>query len=175
MADAASRGLDHRAMTDGDDESVAMRTLGRLTRGALHELANPLVALVGSAELALGEVEPGSKLHDRIALTHRTGTEIAEIVKALQAFVRQQGEPPAEVSVGEAAADAIALVSRVLPVHDRELTTSGDARVVAAPGVLRRQLVELLLDALERNDAGAIELTVTEGAVSATGGGEVRL
>ncbi|MHB1243805.1 MAG: hypothetical protein ACYC1P_10485, partial [Gaiellaceae bacterium] len=108
-------------MTYGDDESRAMHTLGRLTRGALHEIANPLVALVGSAELALGEVEPGSKLHDRIALTRRTGTEIAEIVKALQAFVRQQGEPPADVSVGEAAADAIALVSRVMPVHDREL------------------------------------------------------
>jgi signal transduction histidine kinase len=162
-------------MTDGDDESRALHTLGRLTRGALHEIANPLVALVGTAELALGEVEPGSKLHDRIALTRRTGTEIAEIVKALQAFVRQQGEPPAEVSVGEAAADAIALVSRVMPIHDRELTTSGDARVVAAPGELRRQLVELLLDALEREGAGAIELTVSESAVSATGGGEVRL
>lgn len=162
-------------MTDGDDEPRALHTLGRLTRGALHEIANPLVALVGTAELALGEVEPGSKLHDRIALTRRTGAEIAEIVKALQAFVRQQGEPPAEVSVGEAAADAIALVSRVMPIHDRELTTSGDARVVAAPGELRRQLVELLLDALEREGAGAIELTVSESAVSATGGGEVRL
>lgn len=162
-------------MTDGDDESRALHTLGRLTRGALHEIANPLVALVGSAELALGEIEPGSKLYDRIALTRRTGAEIAEIVKALQAFVRQQGEPPAEVSVGEAAADAIALVARVMPVHDRELTTSGDARVVAAPGELRRQLVELLLDALEREGAGAIDLTVSESAVSATGGGEVRL
>lgn len=163
-------------MTYGDDESRALHTLGRLTRGALHEIANPLVALVGSAELALGEVEPGSKLHDRIALTRRTGTEIAEIVKALQAFVRQQGEPPADVSVGEAAADAIALVSRVMPIHDRELTTSGDARVVAAPGEVRRQLVELLLDALERAEGGeAIELTVSEGAVTATGGGEVRL
>lgn len=163
-------------MTYGDDESRALHTLGRLTRGALHEIANPLVALVGSAELALGEVEPGSKLHDRIALTRRTGTEIAEIVKALQAFLRQQAESPAEVSVGEAAADAIALVSRVMPVHDRVLATSGDARVVAAPGELRRQLVELLLDALERAEgAEAIELTVSGSAVSATGGGEVRL
>ena len=55
------------------EETRTLVTLGRLTRGALHELSNPLVALLGSAELALNDVEPGTKLHDRIALTHRTG------------------------------------------------------------------------------------------------------
>ena len=69
------------------EELRLLATLGRLTRGALHELANPLVALLGSAELALGEVEPGTRLHDRIALTQRTGAEVVEIVRALQAFV----------------------------------------------------------------------------------------
>ena len=62
----------------------SLRTLGLLTRGALHEISNPLLGLVGSAELALGDLEPGTKLHERIALTHRTGTEIAGIVRALQ-------------------------------------------------------------------------------------------
>ncbi|HUH15688.1 MAG TPA: hypothetical protein VML35_07375 [Gaiellaceae bacterium] len=163
-------------MTFGDDESRALATLGRLTRGALHEIANPLVALVGSTELAAGETEPGSRLHDRIALAQRTAAEIAEIVKALQAFIRVQADPPTEVSVGEAASDAIALVARVMPIHDRALTASGDARVVAAPGELRRRLVELLLDALERVDSeAAIELEVSADAVRATGGGEVRL
>ena len=42
----------------GQDER-ALIVLGRLTRGALHELANPLVALTGSAELALDTAEPG--------------------------------------------------------------------------------------------------------------------
>ena len=32
-----------------------------------HELSNPLVGLLGSAELALAEAEPGTKLHGRIA------------------------------------------------------------------------------------------------------------
>ena len=104
------------------DETRALATLGRLTRGALHELSNPLVALLGSAELALGDAEPGTKLHDRIALTQRTGTEVVEIVRALQAFVRLQAEPPEELSVGAAAADAVALVTRVLPTHDVELS-----------------------------------------------------
>lgn len=162
-------------MTDGNDDIHALATLGRLTRGALHELSNPLVALLGSAELALTDAEPGTKLHDRISLTQRTGTEVVEIVRALQAFVRMQSEPPAETSVGAAATDAVALVRRVLPTHDVELRACGDATVVAAPGELRRRLVELLLAALDDPARGAtIELVVGDGVVTATGGGELR-
>jgi signal transduction histidine kinase len=160
----------------GTGDTRALATLGRLTRGALHELSNPLVALLGSAELALGETEPGTKLHDRISLTQSTGAEVVEIVRALQAFVRLQSQPPTQVSVGAAAADAVALVTRVLPTHDVELRSSGDATIVAGPGEIRRRLVELLLDALDAPDRGPlVELVVADGVVTATGGGELRL
>ncbi len=163
-------------MSYGIEDTRALATLGRLTRGALHELSNPLVALLGSAELALGETEPGTKLHDRISLTQRTGTEVVEIVRALQAFVRLQSQPPEQLSVGVAAADAVALVTRVLPTHDVELRSSGDATVVAGPGEIRRRLVELLLDALDAPGRGPlVELVVADGIVTATGGGELRL
>jgi signal transduction histidine kinase len=163
-------------VSDSTDETRALATLGRLTRGALHEISNPLVAMLGSAELALTDAEPGTKLHARLSLTHSTGTEIVEIVRALQAFVRQQAEPAGRVSVGEAAADAVTLVSRVLPTPDVELSASGDATVVARPGELRRRIVELLLAAIDRAERpGRVELTVQEGLVTATGGGELRL
>lgn len=161
-------------------EARSLRTLGLLTRGALHEISNPLVGLVGSAELALGDAEPGTRLHERIALTHRTGTEIAGIVRALQAFIRLQDTPAGPLSLGEAAAEAVALVGLVLPTHDVTLTVDGDATVVAAPGAVRASLVELLVDALERSKSkGTIALVVrAEGSnavVAATGGGELRL
>lgn len=161
---------------DAAADARALQTLGLLTRGALHQISNPLVGLIGSAELALAEAEPGTKLHGRIALTHRTGLEIAGIVKALQAFIRLQGDPPVEVSVGEAAAAAVALVAKVLPTHDNELRSSGDATIVAAPGEIQRALVALLAEALGRAERGTtVELVVTEGLVTATGGGRLRL
>ena len=163
-------------MSYGKDDIRALATLGRLTRGALHEISNPLVALVGSAELALSDAEPGTKLHDRIALTQRTGAEVVEIVRALQAFIRLQAEPPSELSVGRAARDAVALVTRVLPTHGVELRASGDATVVAAPGELQGRLVELLVTALAAPGRGeTVELVVGDGVVTATGGGELRL
>jgi signal transduction histidine kinase len=167
-------GIIERVSYDAD-HTRSLATLGRLTRGALHELSNPLVALLGSAELALADIEPGTKLHDRISLTQRTGAEVVEIVRALQAFVRLQAQPPEEVSVGVAAADSIALLERVLPTHDVELRTRGDATVVAGPGEIRRRLVELLLDALDDPARGdVVELVVADG-VARAGTHELRL
>jgi signal transduction histidine kinase len=158
-------------------ELRALQTLGLLTRGALHEISNPLVALVGSAELALGETEPGTKLHERVAVTHRTGTEIAEIVRALQAFVRSQAQPPERLSLGQAAGDAVALATRVLPTHDVDVIASGDATVLAAPGDVACALVDLLVEALDEA-RGSVEIAVRaeagEAIVTATGGGELR-
>lgn len=162
-------------MPYGNTETAVLEVVGRLTRGALHELANPLVALVGSAELALDGAEPGTKLHDRLALVHRTGTEIAEIVRALQAFVRLQDEPAAEQSVAAAARDAVALVERVVPTRGTTFAVTGDAAVVAPPGVLRARLVDLLLDAVESAAGAPVALSVSPGIVRASGGKELRL
>jgi signal transduction histidine kinase len=161
-------------------ERRSLLTIGLLTRGALHEIANPLVGLLGSADLALDDAQPGTKLYDRIALTQRTGAEIAAIVRALQAFIRLQEAPSGELSVGNAATEAVALVDLVLPTHDLTLTAAGDATVVAAPGELHCALVELLVAAIEQSDSrGEIALTVRsegdEAIVTATGGGELRL
>lgn len=164
------------ATSDAAGEARALETLGLLTRGALHQISNPLVGLIGSAELALTEAEPGTKLHNRIALAHRTGLEVAGIVKALQAFIRLQAEPPAQLSAGAAAAAAVDLVEKVLPTHDTELRSSGDATVFAHPGELQRALVELLVEAMEGVERGSVvELVVGDGVVTATGGGRVEL
>lgn len=178
LVGARPRGIIETVQIDAR-EMRALQTLGRLTRGALHEISNPLVALVGSAELALGDTEPGTKLHERVSLTHSTGTEIADIVRALQAFVRVQARPPERLSLGQAATDAVALVTRVIPTHDVTLAASGDATVLAAPGDVACALVDLLVDALEDSTPeGSVELTVRtdggEAIVTATRGRELR-
>ena len=79
--------------------------------------------------------------------------------------------------MGAAAADAVALVERVLPTHDVELQASGDARTVVAGRDPGDGSWSCSSTALERSDSrGAITLTVrsegSDAVVSATGGGE---
>jgi signal transduction histidine kinase len=163
------------------DDQVLV-TLGRLTRGALHELANPLLALTGSTELAFLDAEPGTKIHERLEAVRDMGAELTAIVRALQAFARLQHEPPALLSLAAAADDAVALVRRVGAVRGVELTVRRDAEpaVVAAPGVLASQLVELVLAGLAAPDRGETLVLVVsrdgnEAVAAVAGAGEMRL
>jgi signal transduction histidine kinase len=171
--------------TDGverEPEAAQLATLGRLTRGALHELANPVLALLGNAELAAAEAEPGTKLHDRLETIQRTGLEISEIVRALQAYIRAQDAPVGQVGLAESASAAVALLRRVSSTRDVELSVraEGQPQVRAQPGSVLRSLVELVLDRLATAERGeAIELVVSErdgAAIAAVeGGGTLRL
>ncbi|MEJ7568898.1 MAG: hypothetical protein WKF41_11605 [Gaiellaceae bacterium] len=159
-----------------------LATLGRLTRGALHEIANPLLALLGSAELALPDTDPTTKLHARIDIVNRTGLEIAEIVRALQNYIRAQDAPAGRLSLVDSAELAVALVRRVSAVRDVELAVraEGEPLVDARPGTILSSLVELLLDRIASAERGdEIDLVVFEqdgeAVVSIAGAGELRL
>ena len=162
-----------------DDRHLA--TLGRLTRGALHELANPLLALVGTADFALAEAEQGTKLHERLTTVRATAAEIAEIVRALQGFARLGHESPRQLSLVGAADEAAALVRLVAAAPDLSIDVRADAqpRVHEAPGVVVRALVDLLLDAVAATERGrALELVVREDGAEAVAAvaaaGEIR-
>jgi signal transduction histidine kinase len=163
-------------------EERALATLGRLTRGALHEIANPLLALVGSAEFALADAETGTKQHGRLELVHQTGLEIAEIVRALQRFARDQHLPPTRLALADSADTAVVLVRRVSAVRDVELAVRREAEpeVVAAPGAVSSALVDLLLDGLAGAERGdTVEVVVshegTDAVAAVSGAGELRL
>jgi len=163
-------------------ETAQLATLGRLMPGALHELANPILALLGNAELAAAEAEPGTKLHERLETIQQTGLEISEIVRALQAYIRAQDAPVGQVGLAESAAAAVALLRRVSSTRDVELSVRAAAQpqVLAQPGSVLRSLVELVLDRLAIAERGeTIELVVSErhgAAIAAVeGGGTLRL
>jgi signal transduction histidine kinase len=162
-----------------DEHTLAV--LGRLTRGTLHEIANPLLALTGTTELLRLDVEPGSKLASRLDVVEQTGQEITQIVRALQAFVRAQAEPEARLGLAAAAETAVALVRRVVPLGDVEvsLRVQDEPDVVARPGAVATSLVELLLEAVaaaERESVVELLVRVDGGdAVVTAGAGELRL
>jgi len=167
--------------TRGPDER-ALAVLGRLTRGALHEISNPLLALTGSAELALADREQGPKLRGRLEIVQQTGQEITEIVRALQGFVRTQHEEATRLGLADAAAEAVTLVRRVVPLGDVTLDVRADdePEVVEPPGAVAAALVGLLLDGLAAAGGhGSVELVVrndgADAVAAVTGAGELRL
>lgn len=148
------------------DPSHARHALvGRLTRGALHELGNPLLALIGSAELAAADAAPGTRLRERLELVSATAAEIADVVRAVQRVARVgAGEPVERIELAAEAADAAALVRRLAPARggDLECAPGGGAWVEAPRGALLLALAGLLLDALESSPPGPVHVVVGE-------------
>jgi C4-dicarboxylate-specific signal transduction histidine kinase len=147
-----------------DDELAALAwlaTIGRLAGGTLHEIANPLLALTGTAELLLDEIEPGTRVATRLALVHSTGNEIGEVVRTLGGFARERHLPEADVSLVEAVSEAAALVRRLSAVKDIEIEEvyGADAVVHARRAALKQVVVSLLLDGLAaRPESGTVRV-----------------
>ena len=148
-------------------QTARLATLGRLTRGALHELGNPLVALLGTAELVAMGAEPGTKLRDRLDLIGATADEIAAVVRALQSVARVgDGDDVERIELSTETAAALALVERLNPgvEHLLEGTYPDDPTVVETrAGALLIALVALFVDAIESAPPGTIAITVSKG------------
>ena len=91
-------------------EAARLASLGALVRGLAHEINNPLFGMLGLVELLLGEIEPGTKQHERLELIHRSGLEIKHRTQEVLEFARAQGEVVETVSLADVAAEAVELV-----------------------------------------------------------------
>jgi signal transduction histidine kinase len=76
--------LDHEYEMSDVAARANMRA-GGLTdvAGLVHQLNNPLFAILGHVEFALRDAEPGSATEERMRIIQRTGLEIKEILRGL--------------------------------------------------------------------------------------------
>jgi two-component system sensor histidine kinase PilS (NtrC family) len=155
-----------------------LAALGRLTPGALHEVANPLVALLGTAELLLEDAERGTKTADRLQLVVDTAREISGIVRALQGYSRERLAPRGPVALERLVGETVELVRRTSGVRDvalEETRSEVEVSVDGAPGELKQAVLTLILNALEAQSGGG-KVAVTTGTedggavVTITGG-----
>lgn len=158
-----------------DLENARLELLGRLLPAALHELSNPLVALVGTVELLLADAEPGPT-RTRLELVQRTADEVASLVRSLQRLTRERLEPETELDLGAFTRDTADLAVRFSGVKGIgcEVRVEEAVTLVARPAVLRQALLGLLIDALQAADAD-VEVDVdTSGVRISTGTGDGR-
>jgi signal transduction histidine kinase len=155
---------DTRAVVAADDdgalEAQRLAALGRLLPGALHELANPVLALRGMVELLLQEAEPS---RDRLEVVGAMAAEIEGVVKALQRLARERVEPSTTIPLGEFAQDTAEVARRFAGARDvsLEVRVAGSASVRTRPALLRGALLGRLLDALAAaGPGGRVELDV---------------
>jgi signal transduction histidine kinase len=138
-------------------EAGRLTGLGELVRGFAHEINNPLFGMLGLVELLLGEIEPGTKAHERLTLVQQSGLEIKRITHSLLGVARVESEVTEVVSLQEVAEKTVELVrctSADKNVELREHYPDELLRVQGSPARLSQVFLSLLLNAQQALPAG---------------------
>jgi two-component system sensor histidine kinase HydH len=145
-------------MNEGDVRSLELaehelgplaRTLaiGQVAPGVIHEINNPLFAILGILEFLLADAEPGTKTYERLQLLQQSGLEIKDIVRTLMDFSREHPDERHALGLDELAAEAMQLFHRTSVSRDIELALElgqGPFVVHANPNALKVALLNLL-------------------------------
>jgi signal transduction histidine kinase len=168
--------------------SGRMVVIGRLTPALIHELNNSLLVLLGTADLELASLPPGSKERERMETVRDAGGEIRDAVSQLAAFTRAPLEGEHKLSLVEAGRSVAALARRLRlqrEVGFEESYCEDELEVEGNEAQLEQALLHMLTNAfqasgagdtvtleLKREDGGAVALVRDSGAGVADGQAE---
>jgi signal transduction histidine kinase len=181
---AVSRVNDPSAASAAAGEDVVRAAkaaaLGELTRGAAHELNNPLLAILGLVDLLVRDAEEGSRAQQRLTVIRDTALEMRGVLRALLDFARDGGDSHEPVDLGDVVRRTVELVRRTASARDVELAEripSGTLTVLGNSSQIGQAVLHLLANAYAALPAGGkvvvdVEADVAWATVTVTDSGE---
>ena len=134
-----------------------MVAIGRLAPALIHELNNSLLVLLGTADLELAMLPPGSKERERMETVRDAGGEIRDAVSQLAGFTRSPLEGAYDLSLVEVGQSAAALTRRLRLQRDIDFEDrycDDELMVLGNEGQLVQALLHMLTNGFQASTAG---------------------
>jgi PAS domain S-box-containing protein len=147
---------ERRALQDELAHAQKMESIGRLAGGVAHDFNNLLTAILGNAELAAVDLEPGHPAQASIAEITKAAEGAARLTRQLLSFARRQMIVPVPLNISEVVEGSLELLRRLLG-EDIEITAALDPKlgvVEADPGQIQQVLVNLTVNARDAMPQG---------------------
>jgi two-component system, cell cycle sensor histidine kinase and response regulator CckA len=148
-----------------------MEAVGRLAGGVAHDFNNLMTAILGNAELLLGDLEAEHPMRDDIAEIRRAAERATSLTRQLLAFSRQQVLQPRSIDLNEILGETQRMLGRVLGEQVRIVTDyAADLPTVESdPGQIQQIVLNLALNARDAMPDGGTLRISTELVHAVTG------
>jgi len=123
--------------------------IGEMAAGIAHEINNPLTSVLGFSELLLKQ-DPPEKVKEELQIVADGSQRIANIVRRLLTFARQNKPVTINTSINELIESTVKLRSYVLKTANIDVSTYLDEtlpEIYADPGQLQQVFLNLIVNA----------------------------
>ena len=130
-------------------QAQKMEAVGRLAGGIAHDFNNLLTAILGSAQLALREVDPSHAVREDLEEIRRAGLRAADLTRQLLAYSRRQVVAPRVIDLTEAVRNLDSMLRRLIR-EDIELDLTlapAPLAVRSDPGQIEQVVLNLVVNA----------------------------
>ena len=139
-------------------QAQKMEAIGRLAGGIAHDFNNILTAILGTSQLLLEHLVPGSRGHDDVEEIQRAGQRAAGLTRQLLLFSRQQVLEPRVLDLNAVVVQAQAMLRRLIR-EDVELRTAlapDLGTIWADAGQVEQVILNLTVNARDAMPAGGV-------------------
>ncbi|MFN3244101.1 MAG: ATP-binding protein [Planctomycetota bacterium] len=147
---AITRDVTERRALEGQlRQAQKMEAIGQLAGGIAHDFNNLLTAIIGPAELAMADAEPGSQLAADLRQIKNTGERAARLTQKLLAFARRHVVQLQPTSIAALVLATQEMLERLLgEAYELHLEVDVDTPTVRADrGHLEQVLLNLVVNA----------------------------
>ena len=126
-----------------------LASVGEMASGVAHEINNPLTGVVGFSELLMQRELP-EDIREEVRIIHDGSKRVADIVKRLLSFARQQKPVRTRTDINEIVENTLALRKYSLETGNIEVITSLDPDLpwtVADIGQLQQVFMNIIVNA----------------------------